>query len=111
MKKSYIVLVLILAASSLGVAAQEISGITPSAIEKVGLSPNRLKNAHDRLRAYTSSRRLGSAVGLIARFGQIVFFESAGELSPDVPMPNDAIMRLSSITKPITAVAVLMLYE
>ena len=79
--------------------------------QKVGMSAKRLSIAHERLEAAISSHTIGSAVGLIARSGQIVFLESVGEASPGVPMPDDAIVRTASITKPITAVAVLILYE
>ena len=79
--------------------------------QKVGISSKRLSIAHGRLEAAISSHTIGSAVGLIARSGQIVFLESVGEAAPGVPMPDDAIVRTASITKPITAVAVLILYE
>lgn len=53
----------------------------------------------------------GSAVGLIARNGKIVFRESFGEAGPGHKMNTDAIVRMASIGKTITAVTVLTLYE
>ena len=85
--------------------------VSPSVVQKLGMSPGRLKLAQDRLEAAVASHTIGSAVGLIARSGKIVFHKSVGEISPGVKMPVDAIMRTASITKPITAVAVLILYE
>jgi CubicO group peptidase (beta-lactamase class C family) len=56
-------------------------------------------------------RVAGSAVALVARDGRVVFHEAFGEMEPGVPMTRDAISRMASIGKTITAVAVLMLYE
>src|SRR3982750_2291657 len=90
------------------ISAQDIELSNP---QKLGMSPSLFKKAQDLLESSVSSHTIGSAVGLIARSGRIVFLKSVGELGPGVPMTDDAIVRLSSITKPITAVAVLILYE
>jgi len=79
--------------------------------EANGISTTRLRRAREVLERAVASRTAGSAVGLIARSGHVVFLESVGEAAPGVPMTPDAISRLSSITKPITAVAVLILNE
>lgn len=54
-----------------------------------------------------------SAVTLIARHGAIVSLQAHGrrELDSSEPMPDDAIFRIYSMTKPITSVAALMLME
>lgn len=54
---------------------------------------------------------VGSAVGLVAIDGEIVFLEAAGEADPGVPMTTDAIARLASTTKPIVAAATMILVE
>lgn len=87
------------------------SGETASAPDAADLSPQRLERARAVLRGAVESRVAGSAVGLIARGGQVVFLEAFGAMEPGVPMTTDAITRWASITKPITAVAVMMLYE
>jgi len=53
----------------------------------------------------------GGAIALVAIDGKVVFLESAGTIGGGAPMPVDAIVRLSSITKPVTAAATLMLVE
>jgi CubicO group peptidase (beta-lactamase class C family) len=58
-----------------------------------------------------ASGKVGSAVGLIARGDQILFLSAVGEIEPGEPMPLNAIARLASIQKPITAAAVLILHE
>jgi CubicO group peptidase (beta-lactamase class C family) len=54
---------------------------------------------------------IGSAVGLIARGDQILFLHGVGEIEPGAPMPLNALARIASIQKPITAAAVLILRE
>lgn len=53
----------------------------------------------------------GAAVGLVARGDQILFLEAVGDIGSGDAMPVNAIARLASIQKPITAAAVLILYE
>ena len=50
---------------------------------------------------------------MIARHGQVVHFETYGMMDREAekPMQRDAIFRIYSMTKPITSVAVMMLYE
>jgi CubicO group peptidase (beta-lactamase class C family) len=52
-------------------------------------------------------------VTLVARHGQVVHFEAAGRygLEDDRPMETDALFRIFSMTKPITTVAAMILYE
>jgi len=91
---------------SVAATAQELS--RP---EDVGVSASRLDRARVVLKSAIENKVAGSAVGLIARDGKIVFWEAFGEMEPGVPMTRDAITRMASIGKTITAVAVLMLYE
>jgi CubicO group peptidase (beta-lactamase class C family) len=57
--------------------------------------------------------RLASAVALVARGGKTVYLRSVGmrDREAGVTMTPDTIFRIASMTKPITSVAVLMLYE
>ena len=55
--------------------------------------------------------RVGSVLALLARSGQVVFVHATGEADPGVPIKQDAIVRLASTTKPITATAVMILAE
>ena len=57
--------------------------------------------------------RVPGAVALIARGGRIGYFESFGRRDPasGAPMAKDAIFRIYSMTKPITSVAAMMLWE
>src|SRR2546430_366581 len=71
-----------------------------------------MSNLHDILQTYVGNGSVPGAVGLMAR-GDRVEVAAAG--SADVggtsPMARDSIFRVASITKPITAAAVMMLVE
>ena len=67
--------------------------------------------ATETLQRAIDARVVGSAIGLIARRDQILVLYSGGEIGSGEPMPVNAIARMASIQKPITAAAVLMLYE
>jgi len=56
---------------------------------------------------------LPGAVIAIARRGRLVFHEAVGWLGPDrsASMPRDALFAIASMTKPVTGVASLMLWE
>jgi len=77
----------------------------------VGMSAGGLDRAGALLQAAVEGGVAGSAVGLIARDGKIVFHRAFGEMEPGVPMTPDAISRMASIGKTVTAVAVMMLSE
>ena len=64
-------------------------------------------------RAEVAAKRLPGAVVMIARDGQVVYHEAFGLRDPanGAAMAKDSIFRIYSMTKPVTAVAVLMLME
>jgi CubicO group peptidase (beta-lactamase class C family) len=81
--------------------------------EEVGFMSPRLKRLSDRLNEGVKNNELPGAVVLIVRNGKIVMFESFGfrDKEAKVPMTNDTIFRIASMTKPITTVAAMMLME
>jgi CubicO group peptidase (beta-lactamase class C family) len=81
--------------------------------ESVGMSSERLDRIGQALRADIDRGRLPGAVVAIARRGRLVYLEAFGYLdkSANVPMPRDAIFSIASMTKPMAAVAALMLHE
>jgi CubicO group peptidase (beta-lactamase class C family) len=81
--------------------------------EDVGLSSERLGKITEMLRANTAKGEIPGAVLLIARHGKIAYFENIGFLDPQAksPMPKDAIFRIYSMSKPITTVAAMILFE
>ena len=81
--------------------------------ENVGLSSKRLQAITDTLRADIAKGTIPGAILLISRHGKIAHFEAIGSLDPEkkTPMTKDAIFRIYSMTKPITTVAAMMLFE
>ncbi len=71
-----------------------------------------MSNLHDILQTYVSNGSVPGAVGLVARGGQVeVQAVGAADVDGTRPMARDSIFRIASITKPITAAAVMMLAE
>jgi CubicO group peptidase (beta-lactamase class C family) len=81
--------------------------------ESVGMSSERLQRITQTLRAEVDNGRIAGMVVGIARKGRLVYHESVGYLdkTAGTPMPKDAIFSIASMTKPMTTVAAMMLYE
>jgi CubicO group peptidase (beta-lactamase class C family) len=81
--------------------------------EELGLSSSRLDRVTDWLNQQVESERLAGASAMICRNGRIGYLESAGQSDRENGKSFDAstIVRIFSMTKPITSVAAMMLYE
>lgn len=81
--------------------------------ESVGMSSTRLSRIVTVLNQEIEAGQLPGAVIAVARRGHLVFHEAVGYLGPDrsAPMPRDALFAIASMTKPVTGVAGLMLWE
>ena len=97
------------------VAACQVSARDPLAVrpESVGLSSTRLQRISVNAQKLVEQDRLAGAVTLVARRGNVAQFEAVGwqDKEQKIKMQPDTIFRIASISKPITSVAVLMLYE
>ncbi len=81
--------------------------------EDAGMSAERLERIHQSIARHIDAGEISGAVTLVARRGRIVHFEAHGlmDIESKRPMEKDAIFRIASMSKPITAVAVMMLVE
>ena len=81
--------------------------------EDVGLSSERLQRIRPLVKSHIDAKDFAGAVTLVARKGKVVHFEAHGSMDFDSarPMRTDTLFRMASMTKPITAVALLMLME
>src|SRR6516165_11517306 len=95
---------------SLVAAGQTLPTAKP---EEVGLSSSRLDRLTEVLKDNIARGEIPGAVLLVARNGRIAYFESLGQLDAQAktPMRKDAIFRIYSMSKPITTVAAMMLFE
>ena len=79
----------------------------------VGMSAERLQRINPIMQAYVDNGELVGAVSMIARHGKVVHFEKFGLLNKATgqAMALDGIFRIYSMSKPITTVAAMQLYE
>jgi CubicO group peptidase (beta-lactamase class C family) len=108
--KSLAVSLAFVLALAAGVFAQDLPTAKPA---DVGFSADRLERITQWLRDDIAKGTIPGAVLMIVRNGKVAYFESLGVLDPETkaPMGKDAIFRIYSMSKPITSVAVMMLYE
>lgn len=81
--------------------------------EALGISSERLSRINSRLQAYVDQEQAAGFVTLLARDGEVAHFEACGwrDAENALPMERDTIFRIYSMTKPITSIALMMLYE
>ena len=92
----------------------EIYGGLPRAVpEDVGMSTSRLARMAPVMQGYVDAGKIPCALTMIARGGKLAHFEKFGmqDIAAAKPIQFDTIFRLYSMTKPITSIAVMMLYE
>jgi CubicO group peptidase (beta-lactamase class C family) len=84
-----------------------------SKAEDAGISSGRLKRIHPLIQSHIDAKDLSGAVTLVVRRGKLVHFEAQGstDFESNRPMRTDTLFRMASMTKPITAAAVLMMME
>jgi len=100
----------ILAIPFAAAGAEPLPRATP---EDVGMSSERLALIARTVNAEIAQDQLPGAVLAIVRRGKLVYFETFGyrDKTAGAPMATDAIFNIASMTKPMTAVAALQLYE
>jgi len=78
-----------------------------------GLDPARLREATALLEQFVADRKIAGAVAAVTRNGRVVYLESVGvqDLESRAPMTPASLFRIYSMTKPVTAVAVMQLFE
>jgi CubicO group peptidase (beta-lactamase class C family) len=84
--------------------------ITP---EKAGFSSGRLARVPEVMQGYVDRQELAGLITLVTRYRKVVHSECFGlmDIEASKPMQIDTIFRIYSMTKPITSVALMMLFE
>jgi CubicO group peptidase (beta-lactamase class C family) len=109
MKRAALVLLLLLQ-----LASQALAQALPTAPpETVGLSRERLDRLKAVMQDYVDRGRIAGVVTLVSRGGKVAHFEAYGRMDVErnAPMRRDAIFRIASMSKAVTSVAVVMLFE
>ena len=110
MRRSFVLFCLSLLLVAPGVIAQPLPKATP---ESVGMSTERLNRMHAAMQALVDAHQVGGVVTLVARDGKMVDLQAFGFLDADqrTPLRADSLFRIMSMSKPVTSVAAMMLFE
>ncbi len=81
--------------------------------ESVGFSTARLERLHALMQEAVDQKHLSGVVTILARHGKVVDYRAYGQrdMASGAPMTKDTIFRDYSMTKPVTGVAMMILYE
>jgi CubicO group peptidase (beta-lactamase class C family) len=81
--------------------------------EALGFSSERLKRLDAKMQSEVDQKELAGVVTLLARHGKVVEEKAYGkkDIASGAPMTTDTIFRIFSMTKPVTGVAMMILYE
>ena len=96
--------------SAVAAFGQDLPSAKP---ESLGLSQERLERISAKVQHNIDDKRIAGAVTLVVRHGKVAWLKSQGMMDREAakPMQPDALFRICSMTKPITSVAAMMLYE
>jgi CubicO group peptidase (beta-lactamase class C family) len=81
--------------------------------ESVGMSSERLERLTTGMKEFVDDGRVSGIVTIVAHKGKVVHFNAVGksDIEANVPLRKDDIFRIYSMSKPITGVAMMMLFE
>jgi len=112
-RSAFRALVLVALAGYAVAAQQPAAAPAVSTPASVGISTERLNRLHAGMQGFVDRKEAGGIVTLIARDGKVVDVTAVGfqDVAGKTPMRTDTLFRIASMTKPVTSVAVMMLYE
>lgn len=81
--------------------------------ESIGMSAEKLAKVVPALQTFVDEKKVAGAIVIVARRGKLALFDSVGwqDIDSGKPMSKDSILRIYSMSKPITSVAVMILVE
>jgi CubicO group peptidase (beta-lactamase class C family) len=90
-----------------------VHGLPTAAPAEVGMSADALARITPAIQAYVDSARFGGVLVAVARQGRVAYFQAVGfaDIERGVPLTDDAVFRIYSMTKPVTAAAVMKLVD
>lgn len=110
MRKVYTVVALLGLVVVQAASSNEIRAGRP---ERLGMSPDRMVRIDNLMEREIAEGKLAGAVCLLARHGKVAYFKAFGSqnVAEGTPMSKDTLFRIYSMTKPVTSVGLMMLYE
>ena len=105
-----VAMLILLLLVSRGLAAQGLPTAPP---EQLGLSADRLARIVTLVQDAVDRNEIAGAVTLVSRLGRVGHLEAVGwrDIGREAPMETDTLFRIASMTKAVTSVAVMQLYE
>src|SRR5450631_684239 len=102
-----------LAALSVQPALAAARDLPSASAESEGMSTERLARLGSGMKELVDQGRLAGVVTMVARHGRVIEFDAVGkrDIAANLPMQKDSIFRIYSMTKPVTGVAMMMLFE
>ena len=95
------------------IAESRARDLASAPAESVGISTERLSRLTAAMKHLVDDKQVAGLVTLVERHGKVVQYNAFGQLDvrkPD-PLQKDSIFRIYSMSKPVTGVAMMMLYE
>ena len=94
-------------------AVRPALSMTPVKPETEGFSSERLERLHALMQQKVDQKQISGYVTILARHGKVVDYSVGGQsnMAAATPMAKDSIFRDYSMTKPVTGVAMMILYE
>ena len=113
--KRFVIGTFFISALAAGILSAQQGAVAPSRVAPatVGVSTERLERLHQSMKGFVDRKEVGGIVTLIAREGKTVDLHAVGfqDVEKSTPMRADSIFRIASMTKPVTSVAIMMLFE
>jgi CubicO group peptidase (beta-lactamase class C family) len=102
-----------LAALTVAPAIAAVHDLPTASAESEGMSAERLSRLSAGMKELVDNGRLAGVVTMVSRHGRVVEFDAAGkrDIAANAPMQKDSIFRIYSMSKPITGVAMMILFE
>jgi CubicO group peptidase (beta-lactamase class C family) len=112
LRSSFLAVVIVLFVGLSAAQARNVA-IAEAKPETVGFSSERLKRLDAGMKAIVDNKQLAGVITMVARHGQVVQQMVYGQqdIASNTPLQKDTIVRIYSMTKPITGVAMMILYE
>src|SRR5687768_7349000 len=95
------------------VAARQVAAEPSATPETLGFSTERLGRVRGAMQEMVDSGRFGGISVAVTRHGKLAALEIVGyqDVESKRPLTAETIFRIASMTKPVTGVAMMMLYE
>jgi CubicO group peptidase (beta-lactamase class C family) len=91
-----------------------VGGLNPEVDPaEVGLDPDRLSRIESHFRRYVEAGRLPGWLITVSRHGRLAYVATSGQrdMEAGLPVETDTVWRIYSMSKPVTSVAAMILYE